>query len=45
MSKGLTFDENSVKVTVDGQELTKDTGFTVVSTKENVADNATEITI
>ena len=45
MSKGLTFDENSVQVTVDGQELTKDTGFTVVSTKENVADNATEITI
>lgn len=45
MSKGLTFDETSVKVTVDGQELTKDTGFTVVSTKENVADNATEITI
>lgn len=45
MSKGLTFDENSVKVTVDGQELTKDTGFTVVSTKGNVADNATEITI
>ena len=45
MSKGLTFDETSVKVTVDGQELTKDTEFTVVSTKENVADNATEITI
>ena len=45
MSKGLTFNENSVKVTVDGQELTKGTGFTVASTKENVADNATEITI
>lgn len=45
MSKGLTFNADSVKVTVDGQELTKDTGFTVVSTKENVADNATKITI
>lgn len=45
MSKGLTFDESSVTVTIDGTTLTKTTGFTVTTKTEDVANGATEITI
>lgn len=44
MSKGLTFDENSVTVTIGEQTLTKDTDFKVTTAKD--ADtSATNITI
>lgn len=44
MSKGLTFDENSVTVTIGEQTLTKDTDFRVTTAKD--ADtSATNITI
>ena len=43
MSKGLTFDENSVKVSIGDQELTKDTDFSVTTTTGT--ESATEITI
>lgn len=44
MSKGLTFDENSVKVSIGDQELTKETDFKVTTAK--VAETgATNITI
>lgn len=42
MSKGLTFDENSVTVTIDGTPLTKNTDFKVTNT---AGASATEITI
>lgn len=44
MSKGLTFDESSVTVTIGEQTLTKDTDFKVTTAKD--ADtSATNITI
>ena len=43
MSKGLTFDENSVKVSIGDQELTKGTDFSVTTTTGT--ESATEITI
>lgn len=45
MSKGLTFDENSVTVTIDGTTLNKPTDFTVTTKTDGVANGATEITI
>lgn len=44
MSKGLTFDENSVKVSIGDQELTKVTDFTVTTAKDTTT-GATNITI
>lgn len=43
MSKGLTFNADSVQVTIGEQKLTKGTDFTVTNTAG--ADGATEITI
>ncbi len=45
MSKGLTFDENSVTVTIGGTALTTTTDFTVTKKTDGVANGATEITI
>ena len=45
MSKGLTFDENSVTVTIDGTTLNKPANFTVTTKTDGVANGATEITI
>lgn len=45
MSKGLTFDESSVTVTIDGTTLNKPTDFTVTTKTDGVANGATEITI
>lgn len=45
MSKGLTFNENSVTVTIDGTTLNKPTDFTVTTKTDGVANGATEITI
>lgn len=44
MSKGLTFDENSVEVTIGEQKLTKVTDFTVTTTNDDTT-GATNITI
>ena len=44
MSKGLTFDESSVTVTIGEQTLTKDTDFTVTTAKDTTT-GATNITI
>ncbi|WP_270510279.1 SpaH/EbpB family LPXTG-anchored major pilin [Gemmiger formicilis] len=44
MSKGLTFDESSVTVTIGEQKLTKVTDFTVTTTKDETS-GATNITI
>lgn len=43
MSKGLTFDESSVTVTIGEQTLTKDTDFTVTTAKDTTT-GATNIT-
>lgn len=44
MSKGLTFDESSVTVTIGEQTLTKDTDFTVTTTNDTTT-GVTNITI
>lgn len=44
MSKGLTFDENSVEVTIGEQKLTKVTDFTVTTTNDDTT-GVTNITI
>lgn len=44
MSKGLTFDESSVTVTIGDQTLTKGTDFTVTTAKDETS-GATNITI
>lgn len=45
MSKGLTFNADSVTVTIDGTTLNKPTDFTVTTKTDGVANGATEITI
>ena len=45
MSKGLTFNADSVTVTIDGTTLNKPTDFTVTTKTDGVANGAIEITI
>lgn len=43
MSKGLTLDESSIKVTVDGQPVNKGTDYTVTSTTAGTGETVLEI--
>ncbi len=44
MSKGLTLDQNTIKVTIDGQEVTMDNNYTVATSNGTDGETVLEIT-